>query len=342
LGLVYTFTATVTPTNSTKPIKYTWEATEQVGSTSDKNTITATQNYSWTTPGLKAITVTAKNLGSTVVATHKITIGLADLMVTGLDTPDPVALGGNISYLITVTNKGPLTATGIIITDTLPQEFFSASLVLNENQPTVPPENGCTLVGNLFICKRNTPLPSGASFSLSLALAPQSTGLLTNHIEVMAQEFDPNPANNQADVATTVGAAFVDVAVSQSASSTSTLVGQPLTYTLEIRNNGQAEALGVSLTDQLPAGVLVTQWSATPGLNCASPTTMVSCSLGQLPVGVPATITLVVVPGEAGPLTNTVTGVASVGQDTTPADNIHILVVKALYQRYLPLILTGN
>jgi hypothetical protein len=69
---------------------------------------------------------------------------------------------------------------------------------------------------------------------------------------------------------------------------------------------------------------------------------MVSCSLGQLPVGVPATITLVVVPGEAGPLTNTVTGVASVGQDTTPADNIHILVVKALYQRYLPLILKGN
>ena len=44
-------------------------------------------------------------------------------------------------------------------------------------------------------------------------------------------------------------------------------MGQPLTYTLSIQNNGPANASGVTLTDELPAGMSFN--SATPSQgNC--------------------------------------------------------------------------
>lgn len=61
-----------------------------------------------------------------------------DLSVTKSDAPDPVSVGKDLVYTITVKNAGPLTATGVTLTDTLPTSvsFVSAS-------------GGCTRVGTL-------------------------------------------------------------------------------------------------------------------------------------------------------------------------------------------------
>jgi len=72
-GLVqraYTFTATVSPSDAALPITYEWQATElspvtHIGGLSD------TVVFTWTTPGVKAITVMAQNsLGAPVVDIH--------------------------------------------------------------------------------------------------------------------------------------------------------------------------------------------------------------------------------------------------------------------------------
>src|SRR5690242_19766641 len=64
------------------------------------------------------------------------------------------------------------------------------------------------------------------------------------------QPTDPNTKNNSATVTTTVTPA-ADVAVTMSAP-TSVSVGQSLTYTINVTNNGPSDASGVVLTDTLP------------------------------------------------------------------------------------------
>ncbi len=74
LGDSIPFTATVSPSDVTVPITYTWEATDsppvvQVGDIDDS------VEFTWDEIGTKSITVTASNAGGMVVDTHLIDIG---------------------------------------------------------------------------------------------------------------------------------------------------------------------------------------------------------------------------------------------------------------------------
>jgi hypothetical protein len=72
----YTFFANVQPVTTTNPISYTWEADGQ-STIIQENSFIDEITYSWSDPGLKFITVTAKNKGEIPVQTlHSIEIKL--------------------------------------------------------------------------------------------------------------------------------------------------------------------------------------------------------------------------------------------------------------------------
>ena len=87
------------------------------------------------------------------------------------------------------------------------------------------------------------------------------------------------------------------------------LVGSPLTYTITIMNGGPNAALGVTMTDELPAGVVLVAANSTQGACSGSST--VTCDIGTLESGSSAAVTIIVTPITAGVLTNT----ASVGSN---------------------------
>lgn len=75
LGQSYTFTATAGPDNVTLPIEYVWEATEQATVThSDSGSLQDSVTFSWNTPGVKTIRVTATNATGSVEDVHTIEI----------------------------------------------------------------------------------------------------------------------------------------------------------------------------------------------------------------------------------------------------------------------------
>ena len=78
--------------------------------------------------------------------------------------------------------------------------------------------------------------------------------------------------------------------------------GQPVTYTLMIGNNGARGATGVTLTDDLPAGVIRGAVTTTQG-SCGG-TDAVGCNLGGIASGAQATVTISVTPTEPGRITN--------------------------------------
>ncbi len=68
INTAYSFDASITPANATPPITYTWQATDQAPVNG------ATANFTWSTPGIKTVTVTVQNCGGTVVDTHTVNI----------------------------------------------------------------------------------------------------------------------------------------------------------------------------------------------------------------------------------------------------------------------------
>lgn len=102
-----------------------------------------------------------------------------------------------------------------------------------------------------------------------------------------------------------------DLAISKSDSPDPVGVGSTLTYTIGVQNLGPETANKVTVTDQLPKGVDFVSATASTG-KCAHKGRSVSCDLGSLAAAAvsyspPPTVTLVVIPRQAGVISNTAT-----------------------------------
>jgi uncharacterized repeat protein (TIGR01451 family) len=239
----------------------------------------------------------------------------ADLVVTKADSPDPVNAGQSLTYTVTVTNNGPATATGIVLTDTLPANttFVSAT----PSQGTCPAP-----VGGVLTCNLGTLLLNGSA-TVTIVVTPSSAAVpsITNTVSATATETDPTPANNTNISETTTVNPSADLTLTKTDSPDPVRVGNNLTYTLTVTNNGPNAATGVTLTDTLPANV--TFVSSTPGApTCTEAGGVVTCNLGTINSGANSVVTIVVTPQAAA--VGTINNTASVSAnefDPVAADN---------------------
>ncbi len=207
-----------------------------------------------------------------------------DLKLAGT-APSSVTLGQQVTYSLTVTNQGTAAGTGVSLTDTLPSgvTFVSAT-------GGVAPVNGVLTfaLGSL---------DAKADASVTIVVTPTAAGPLSDTAAASMDQTDPTPADNSVTLPTTVAAVAgtADLALSGNVPSSVTL-GNTVTYTLTVTNQGTATATGVTLTDTLPSGVDFV--SATGG---ATPTRgVLTFTLGDLAAGADSKVTIVVTPTAAG------------------------------------------
>lgn len=236
---------------------------------------------------------------------------VAELAVSVSDSPDPVKLGSNATYTVTVTNAGPEVALGVVLTNTLPPGLSLVSVT--GGSPTV---NGSEIVCDLGIL--------AASNRATVTIVAQATGLgaqvFTARVSGGVTEF--NLADNTA-TATTAIEANADLSVRLAASPATANVGTPLTYVLTVSNAGPNTAAGVSLTNVLPAGVANV---TAPG--CVVSGGVVTCDLGSLAPGASATVTVeVTTPAGVAPLTATASVGAASPDDPSLANNTATLTL---------------
>ena len=119
---------------------------------------------------------------------------VANLSITKTDSPDPIAVGHNLTYTMTVTNNGPDAATGAVVTDPLPASaaFISAS-----------PQCVYTQSSHTVTCSLGT-LANGSTATVSVVVRPVQGGTITDTASVMGNEMDPDTSNNTATASTTV------------------------------------------------------------------------------------------------------------------------------------------
>ncbi|BBL76677.1 CARDB domain-containing protein [Methylomagnum ishizawai] len=124
-----------------------------------------------------------------------------DLALTLDAIPNPVAVGENLTYALTVANPGPKAALGVVLTDTLPAGavFKSASPGCRFASPKARRQNRIT-------CKLKRLRP-GASASWSILVTPRAEGGLDSSASVKSAKRDPNPANNSANASVVVATA---------------------------------------------------------------------------------------------------------------------------------------
>ena len=133
-----------------------------------------------------------------------------DLAITKTDSRDPVEPGSTFSYTLNIVNNGPSDATGVIVTDDLPDvgvSFQSASLLPDSF-------DGDQLTFHLGDLAKG----ESTSITINVRVDDDFSGELLNHTEVSGNETEITLANNQdteptlvkIDPASVGGTVFVD------------------------------------------------------------------------------------------------------------------------------------
>jgi uncharacterized repeat protein (TIGR01451 family) len=111
-------------------------------------------------------------------------------------TPNPVTVGSNITYTATVTNKGPMAAPAVMLTEGIAPG--------NQLVSSTPSQGSCS--GALGLpCNLGT-LASGARATVKIVCKPAASGQVSKSVGVSSAVTDLNSANNGASVVTIVNA----------------------------------------------------------------------------------------------------------------------------------------
>ncbi len=242
----------------------------------------------------------------------------ADLSLSQTPSVTAVATATNYTYTETVTNKGPnAAAAGTIVVYQQTPANTTFQTITATNWTCTNAGGGGLVAGYTgpIICTFNNALGVNSATN-TIVLTEQiasgtaaGTAVLNSATVTSSTTTDPTPSNNTA-ISTIVvePAGSADLAISMTAAPTPVFVSSNLTYTIGVKNLGQATLNGVSnlVSDTLPSGVTYVSSSAPAGWNCSG-TATVQCSLtGSFAMGQTATFTITVTaPASATALSNT-------------------------------------
>ncbi len=182
----------------------------------------------------------------------------SDLAIVKTVTSGPVVAGQPVTYALTVTNAGPSDAANVVITDTAPPGTTWASAAL--------PGGACTITGADLSCTLTNTMTVAQTVAATVVLNTPSnlTGTLTNTADATSDSFDPNISNNPSTVVSPVTTS-ADLVLLKTVSDPTPNVGDTITYTVTVVDDGPSDATGVTVTDLLPAGTTFVAATASEG-----------------------------------------------------------------------------
>ncbi|MGV3025064.1 hypothetical protein ACED96_04985 [Clostridium thermobutyricum] len=241
-----------------------WTSSVNIGSLASGLSSTVLLRGTVCTNGTSSITNTATvssdtddpNLSNNTSTTTTNITPVSDLAITKQTNPEPVAVGSQLTYTLVITNNGPSTANGIVLTDNIPNTVTNPQYSL---------DNGTTWTNWTGTLNLN-PLNNGASEKVLIRGTVSNTaiGIITNTASVTSNSFDPNLSNNSATVISTISL-LADLAITVSASPDPVMIGETLVYTVNAVNNGPSTATPVTLTYTAPLNLSNIEYSLDNG-----------------------------------------------------------------------------
>lgn len=213
-----------------------------------------------------------------------------ELTLTKKASVTSAAVGDIITYTITAKNTGDIVLNNVIVSDILEQDlkFVQGSVKVNGvaspnesilsgvNIGTLNPGESKDVTFNAEVVSATDKLASNTSssqFKYTIPGKPEQTG---------------SSQSNKVDIPIRV--ANIDVIKTSSISNAS--LGDVITYTVKLINNGDVDALNVLFTDQLPSNVQLVEGSFKVNGNVVNSVNLANgVNIGTVPAGTTTTIT---------------------------------------------------
>ncbi|PAT43989.1 hypothetical protein CK621_01885 [Vandammella animalimorsus] len=223
----------------------------------------------------------------------------ADVRLTKVVDKADASVGDEVTFTITVTNDGPSAAQAVTVTEQLPSGYTLVSATPSAGTYAAP----TWTVGDLA---------NGVNATLTVKATVNATGDYANTATVNSTTTPGDDPSNNSGTATVTAKAKADVRLTKVVDKADASVGDEVTFTITVTNDGPSAAQAVTVTEQLPSGYTLV--SATPSTgNYAAPT----WTVGDLGNAATATLTLKATVNATGDYANT----ATVSSTTTPGDD---------------------
>ncbi len=244
----------------------------------------------------------------------------ADLSLIKRAVTDPAVPGEPMTWEIEVTNAGTSIANNVSVTDSLPPSltFVPAPGVPSSSTacstiPAAPQDVTCTeadlLAGETII------------FTIVADIDPATVDPIANSASVTSDTPDPDPSNNDGDDTAGVGPE-ADLSLVKTALTSPAVPGDPISYDVTVTNDGPSDALGIVVTDPVPAGA--TFDPTTSSANCGLVGSNVVCTVPVVPAGETVSVVIAFILDSDVIDGSTLENQASVTSDTPdpdPSDN---------------------
>ncbi|SMD09188.1 DUF7507 domain-containing protein, partial [Pedobacter africanus] len=260
-------------------------------------------------------------VNSAVVSTLVSRLPQFEITKTG---PASVNAGTGMAYTLKVTNTGISDAIGAVITDIVPAKLQNVTWSATASNTNTIISSAASGTGNVGL---TATIPAGTANFITVVvngdLLPGETGTLSNTATVTPAET--GIGLNSAAVVTNIQS-VADLSITNTANIPAQKVGQPVTFTLTVKNNGPGNASAVAVNNLLPAGYTAissssTNYNAATGVwtigNLASGADLTLTITANLVVGGPYQTTATVSAAETDPVMANNTAQATINVENT-------------------------
>jgi len=210
-----------------------------------------------------------------------------------------VNYGDVVEFIITVVNNGPSNATNVVVTNVIPEGFvYLANNCSDSNYQDTRDLLLSSIESQSYDASSNTwyigDLAKGETNSLSILARANYLGTKEVRTSVIATEEESNMGNNVDQVSVTTSGVS-DLALIKVVDKTKVTVGDKVTYTFTVTNNGPNDATGVKVVDSI-----LTKYKFVSASSSDYDHSTGTWSIGNLANGSTVTLSVVVVMTEVG------------------------------------------
>jgi uncharacterized repeat protein (TIGR01451 family)/CSLREA domain-containing protein len=127
----------------------------------------------------------------------------ADLSITKAAAPNPVVSGKRLTYTLTVSNTGPQDATGVTVTDVLPDSLHFNSVSPSQGACTRSAATSPKPKAGTISCSLGS-IANSAGATITIVVTATTPGTVTNTANLTGNQSDPDQSNNSSTATTTV------------------------------------------------------------------------------------------------------------------------------------------
>ncbi|MBI2567734.1 MAG: DUF11 domain-containing protein [Candidatus Schekmanbacteria bacterium] len=201
---------------------------------------------------------------------------------SGLDTPDPVVAGANLSLSVTAINRGPSDSGAAQLQIVLPSGLTATTAVVGQT--------ACSVAAQVVTCALGA-LTSGTQLTASITAAVASSVahnsvVATNATLTGSPSYDPDGSDARSENTTVLRQS--DLVLAAESWTTSVVAANAISWTFEVSNDGPSDAASVVYRSDVPPGVQLD--AVTPQGACALSGDEVICQWSSIAAGQSQTI----------------------------------------------------